>query len=239
MCVHVGSVGSHRSTVAPGGFIQLVDPCPPPPYRRHPTPHLRLLLDDLAGGERTQVDLLVPYSRFERCRAPICLLVRLRFLRHLHLCLFFFHWQVTLALLVLVLLAETLFVPGGICFAGPAVIPGLLQLKDEEAQVPREEAPQEDKFLGVQEGGRPPGGACDPALPPRREGRLQEVKLLFYPYPTLLLLLNQFCCWYRISWRIALCWPWMEEETFHKGLTEVLWLGWQVQWHMLNSAKAR
>ena len=72
MCVHVGSVGSHRSTVAPGGFIQLVDPCPPPPYRRHPTPHLRLLLGDLAGGERTQVDLLVPYSRFERCRAPIC-----------------------------------------------------------------------------------------------------------------------------------------------------------------------
>ena len=112
MCVHVGSVGSHRSTVAPGGFIQLVDPCPPPPYRRHPTPHLRLLVGDLAGGERTQVDLLVPYSRFERCRAPICLLVRLRFLRHLHLCLFFFHWQVTLACLFLILQKHFLFQGG-------------------------------------------------------------------------------------------------------------------------------
>ena len=174
-------------------------PLPPPPHATSAPPprRPRRRRKDTGRPSRTLFSIReVPRSN---------LLVRLRFLRHLHLCLFFFHWQVTLALLVLVLLAETLFVPGGICFAGPAVIPGLLQLKDEEAQVPREEASQEDKFLGVQEGGRPPGGACDPALPPRREGRLQEVKLLFYPYPTLLLLLNQFCCWYRISWRIALC----------------------------------
>ena len=174
-------------------------PLPPPPHATSAPPprRPRRRRKDTGRPSRTLFSIReVPRSN---------LLVRLRFLRHLHLCLFFFHWQVTLALLVLVLLAETLFVPGGICFAGPAVIPGLLQLKDEEAQVPREEAPQEDKFLAVQEGGRPPGGACDPALPPCREGRLQEVKLLFYPYPTLLLLLNQFCCWYRISWRIALC----------------------------------
>lgn len=48
-------------------------------------------------------------------------------------------------------------------------------MKDEEAQVPRAEATQEDQLPRLQEGERPPRRHRHAALPPRRERRLQEV----------------------------------------------------------------
>jgi hypothetical protein len=59
---------------------------------------------------------------------------------------------------------------------------------DEETQVPRAEAPQEGQFLRVQGGGWPPRGTKHPALPPRREGRLQKVGSC--PPPSLACLLS-------------------------------------------------